>query len=415
VPSSTARARAGDASAGVGAPIAVLLEHYPELSQTFVVAELEALRRLGRTVRVEARRRAPNPNPEVPPEIPSGFLQDDARPTKAIALARLGLTRPARTLATLADQRRWMARERVEPVWALAPLASRLRRAGVRHLHVHFAFTIALDALRLGRLLALPYSLTAHAHDIYVEPIHLREKLEGAAFATSGCDYTVRHLRELVGSEHRERIHKIVMGVDVEGFARRTPYPGGRTVVAVGRLVEKKGFAYLLEAAARLEPQRPLERLVVVGDGPLRADLEEQRGRLGLERRVELVGARTPREIRDLLERADLLAMPSVVASNGDRDSMPVVVKEALAMEIPVIASDEVGLPELVKREWGRLVPPGDAFALAHALDEVASLSREERIGMGRRGREWVIEHCNVDRETAKLAALIDASAAAWR
>lgn len=82
-------------------------------------------------------------------------------------------------------------------------------------------------------------------------------------------------------------------------------------------------------------------------------------------------------------------------------------------MEIPVVASDEVGLPELVKPGWGRLAPPGDAAALAEAVDEVLSLPREQRIAMGRRGRDFVVEHCNVDRETAKLAALIDASAAA--
>jgi colanic acid/amylovoran biosynthesis glycosyltransferase len=96
-----------------------------------------------------------------------------------------------------------------------------------------------------------------------------------------------------------------------------------------------------------------------------------------------------------------------VIASDGDRDSMPVVVKEALAMEAPVVASDEVGLPELVSEEWGRLVPPGDPEALASAIDELLSLPAEERIRMGRAGREWVLSACSLDRETARLAALI--------
>jgi glycosyltransferase involved in cell wall biosynthesis len=93
-----------------------------------------------------------------------------------------------------------------------------------------------------------------------------------------------------------------------------------------------------------------------------------------------------------------------VVAANGDRDTMPVVVKEALAMEIPVVASDAVGLPEVVRPEWGRLVSPGDAEALARALDEVLSLPPEERAAMGRAGREFVADHCNVRTETARLA-----------
>ena len=116
--------------------------------------------------------------------------------------------------------------------------------------------------------------------------------------------------------------------------------------------------------------------------------------------------------MRELLERADLLAMPCVVAANGDRDSMPVVVKEAMAMEIPVVATDEVGLPELVRDELGRLVPPGDAAALAAAIAELLdAAAAERRAAMGRAARAHVIEHADVHRETAKLAELIRGSA----
>jgi glycosyltransferase involved in cell wall biosynthesis len=99
------------------------------------------------------------------------------------------------------------------------------------------------------------------------------------------------------------------------------------------------------------------------------------------------------------------------VAADGDRDSMPVVVKEALAMEIPVVASDEVGLPELVRPEFGRLVRPGDANALATAIRELLALGPEERAAMGRAGREHVLAHCDVDRETRRLADLIESAA----
>ena len=122
---------------------------------------------------------------------------------------------------------------------------------------------------------------------------------------------------------------------------------------------------------------------------------------------VELLGPRDPDEVRELLERADVLAMPCVVAADGDRDSMPVVVKEALAMEVPVVASNEVGLPELVKPGWGTLVSPGDPIALADALEELLALPRDQRIAMGRRGREWVLKHCSVEREAERLARLV--------
>jgi glycosyltransferase involved in cell wall biosynthesis len=107
------------------------------------------------------------------------------------------------------------------------------------------------------------------------------------------------------------------------------------------------------------------------------------------------------------LEDAAVLAAPSVIAADGDRDTMPVVVKEALAMEVPVVASDEVGLPEVVRPEWGRLVPPGDARALAAAISELLALPLDQRREMGRAGRGFVLEECSLRRETERLVALI--------
>jgi glycosyltransferase involved in cell wall biosynthesis len=108
------------------------------------------------------------------------------------------------------------------------------------------------------------------------------------------------------------------------------------------------------------------------------------------------------------LEQADLLALPCVVASDGDRDSMPVVVKEALAMEVPVVGSDEVGMPEMIQSEWGRLVPPRDAGALAGAIRELLDLPVEQRVEMGRRGREYVVRNFSVRAGAQKLEGLID-------
>jgi glycosyltransferase involved in cell wall biosynthesis len=289
----------------------------------------------------------------------------------------------------------------------LAPVARRLRRAGVRHLHAHFAAGAALDALRLARLLGLPWSLTAHAYDIYSHPRNLRGKLAAAAFVTSGCDYTVRDLRALMPPGREPDVHEIVMGVDLERFRRAAPYPAGHTVIAVGRLVEKKGFQHLIDALGLLEGSGAVDRLVLVGSGPLEHDLRERAERAGAAQRIDWAGARAPAEVRELLERADLLAMPCVVAADGDRDSMPVVVKEALAMELPVVCSDEVGLPELVRPEWGRLVPPGDPAALAGAIGELLELPAERRSEMGRAGRSFVGGFADVHTETAKLAALI--------
>jgi glycosyltransferase involved in cell wall biosynthesis len=151
-------------------------------------------------------------------------------------------------------------------------------------------------------------------------------------------------------------------------------------------------------------------RVVIAGDGPLRPRLEAQVAELGLEDIVELPTAPGPDAVRDLLEGADVLVAPCVVAADGDRDSMPVVVKEALAMSVPVVATDEVGLPEVVAPEWGSLVPPGSPRELAGAIVDLLALPGERRAAMGAAGRAFVLEHCNVDREAERLAALIRAS-----
>lgn len=376
--------------------LTVVVDWFPELSESFVTGEVGALRALGHDVRVEAGRHAGAPNHAAAAAVAASYMSDDTPAERVRALAWLAARHPVRCLRDVISQRRWRREEGVRRLRTLAPAARRAAVSGTRHLHAHFATGAALDAMRLGALLELPYSVMTHGYDIFGLPANLREKHERAAFAATACDYSARHLRGRAGVEART----LVVGVDPDVFSRRQPYPGGRTVVAVARLVEKKGLRDLIDAAA----QAHVDRVVIAGDGPLRPELAAQVESLGLGGVVELVGGQTPDRVRALLERADVLAAPCVVASDGDRDTMPVVVKEALAMEIPVVATDEVGLPEVVRPEWGRLVPPGDPRALAAAIDELLALPPGERAAMGRAGRAFVSEHCNLHTESAKLA-----------
>ena len=390
-----------------GAPrLVVVTDAFPARSETFIYNEIRALCDAGWSVRVESSARPARPERAVSREVPITYLEDDPPTDKLRDLAWLGCRHPIRFLRDRARRRAW-GREAVWPLAGLAPAARRLARGAEPHMHVHFAALAALHALRIGRLVGVPYSLAAHAHDIFQSPRNLEEKLIRARFVAAPCEYTAAHLRGLVAPKHRARIHVVVMGIDGERFRRRRPYSGGRKVVAVGRLVEKKGFAYLIEAAALLRSRAALEQVTIAGDGELRGELEQLIAQHELTTMVEIVDAWGGDAIRELLEGADLLAMPAVVASDGDRDAMPVVVKEALAMEIPVVATDEVGLPEVVHSEWGRLVPPRDATALADAIAELLALPPQRRSAMGAAGREFVLESCEVGRETEKLARLI--------
>ena len=395
-----------------GPALVVFTDAYPARSETFVEREVAALRAQGGSVRVESSARPPRADRDAARAGRVDYLEDDPPLRGALDLLLLAARHPLRCLSDLRARRRWLAQEEAWPLRALAPAARRLRAGGERHLHVHFAGLAALHAMRLARIAGLTYSVAPHGYDVFARPRNLAEKLDGAVLVAAPSAYTAGHVREQMAPERRERVHVVVMGVDGEAFRRRRPQPGGRTVVAIGRLVEKKGFADLVEATRLLGADGP-DRVRIAGDGPLRPQLERAIADAALGDRVEIVDAWGTDAIRELLEDADLLAMPCVIAADGDRDAMPVVVKEALAMEVPVVATDEVGLPELVEDEWGRLVPPADPQALAAAIAELLALAPERRAAMGAAGRAHVLAHCDVGRETAKLAALIRAAAVA--
>jgi colanic acid/amylovoran biosynthesis glycosyltransferase len=387
-----------------GRSVVVFTDAYPARSETFVYHEVEQLTELGWRTRVESSSRPSRIELEAGRATRTDYLEDDPPLRAALDLLRLAVRHPLRCLADVRDRRRWGSE--AWPLRSLASAARRLAAGGERHIHVHFAAGAALHALRLARITGATYSVVGHGYDVFRDPRNLPEKLRGAAFVIGPSEYTARHLRSLMAPARAADVHVIVMGVDGDELTRSRPHPGGRTVIAIGRLVEKKGFAHLIEAAARIE----LDRVVIVGDGPLRGGLEALIASRDLGDRVEIVDAWGTGAVRELLEEADLLAMPSVIAADGDRDAMPVVVKEALAMEVPVVASDEVGLGELVRPEWGRLVPPADPEALAEAIDELLALPVERRAAMGAAGRRHVLAHCELAAETAKLARLIEAT-----
>lgn len=402
------------AHVGPDAPlrVAVMIDTFPTLSESFVTTEIAELRTLGHQVTVEAVARTEVANWPAAEGLRTAFVSDESRRRKLLNLAWLVANHPLACAGDLVGRRAWGAQEDVAPLRALAGRARRMHRRGVEVMHVHFAARSALEAMRIGRLLGLPYSLTAHAFDIFALPTNLKVKLERAAFVTTGCDYNVAYLQGLVNAAAAARVHKIVMGVDGEAFRRSGPLPGGRTVLGVGRLVPKKGFDTLIEAAALLHAREPLDRVVIVGEGAERARLQALAADLGISDLVAFAGARDPAGVRAALASADVLAMPCIVAADGDRDSMPVVVKEAMAMELLVAASDEVGLPEVVLEPWGRLAPPGDAEALAGALGKLLARSTEDRAAAGGAGRAWVLEHASSAIETARLAGLLGQAAA---
>ncbi len=383
--------------------LVVATDRFPLPSESFIAGEIAALRKLGTTVRVEAVVRPARPRLGGTHGLDVRYQEDDAALARARALAWVLFRHPTRSFADFAYRRRLSAEERV-PLSAVAPLARRLAVGGERHVHVHFAALASANFLRAGRLAGATVSIAAHGHDVFATPRALPFKLREARFVAAPCEYTARELQEI--SPDAESVEVVVMGVDGEFFHRRVPYPGGRTVVAVGRLVEKKGFKDLIDAAEILGDDR-LDRLWIIGDGPLYDDLAAQIRRAGLDDLVKLLGSADALGVRELLGQADLMAVPCVIAADGDRDAMPVVAKEALAMEVPVVATQAVGLPELITDDWGRLVPPGNPQRLAAAIDELLSMPPSDRAQMGVRGRTWTLKQFDQASQAQKLLELI--------
>lgn len=403
-PGAATPAACGRVQAPAGDPaalpaVAIFVDRYPRLSETFVRNEVRELARVGHRVCIEAGR----PGDFPAPELPCSHLTDDLKRTRGGDLIWLVSRHPLRCLRDLGARRRWRAEEATRSLRQLAPCARRVARFRADHVHAHFAAGAALDAQRIATLLGLTHSVTGHGYDVFQSPANLREKLERASFAMTTSEFFVRHMQAIAPAA---RVELMALGVDAVAFRRSSPLPGGRTIVTVGRLVEKKGLEYLIRAAALLDDVD----VRIVGDGGLRAELEQLARDLRVEDRITFLGAR--RDIRRQLEAGDVFALPCVIARDGDSDSTPVVIKEAIAMELMVVVTDVAGVAEAVKPPWGEVVAPRDSVGLAEALDRLLAHPPERRAELGRQARLWVLENASLKRETAKVSAQITAAVA---
>lgn len=281
-------------------------------------------------------------------------------------------------------------------------LAHQLAGRGVTALHGYFAHRPTAVAAAAAGLLGIPYGFSVHALDARRVT---RDEMAGQATKAAVvicCNADAAAEVEAAG-HHPELLRH---GVDLTRFAAvPAPGTGPLTLLAVGRLVEKKGFDVLLEALALLEPS---VRLRIVGDGPLRAELAGQVVALGLADRVELLGSRTHADLPALYAGADVVVVPSVVDRHGDRDGLPNVVLEAMASGRPVVASDVAAIPAAVRDGvTGTLVPPRDPVHLAAALAALGNLP-SRRAAMGRAGRDLAEREFALDTCTAAFCRTLE-------
>ena len=360
-----------------------VLKRYPRYSETFVVREILAHEEAGASVEIFSMRppddahfqdlisrvRAPAnylymPAEGLLPESLAGATLTAAHFWKAMAEGSAEL--PG-LQARLEEVREAEARD----IYQGLQLARAIRRKNIQHLHAPFASDAATIARLASRFSGVPFSFTARAKDIFhdaVKPDDLRRKLHDAVSVVTISDYHLNYLRKTYGPL-ADKVQRVYNGLNLEEYAYRSPEDRPPVILAVGRLIEKKGFGDLVDACALLERDQLDFRCRIIGSGKLQADLLAQINRLGLENKVLLLGPVRQAEVAKEMHQAAVLAAPCIVASDGDRDGLPNVIQEALALGLPVIATDVTGIPEVVHHEkTGLQVPQRDPQVLAAAI-----------------------------------------------
>jgi colanic acid/amylovoran biosynthesis glycosyltransferase len=396
---------AARAIGGAVPKIGYVLKMYPRFSETFIVNEILEHEDAGLSLEIFSLRMPVDGRfHEMLADVraPVHYLTPDGHKTRdawaQLRLAHTALPGFGRALESL------LAAEAEDALQAIA-LAEAVRARGITHLHAHFG-SVATTVARLASLLTgVPYTFTAHAKDIFhaqVDEPDLRRKLRDAASVITVSDFNLRYLRERYGSD-AGGVERVYNGLDLRRFPYRPPGDRPPVVVGVGRLVEKKGFDTLIRACALLAERQPL-RCLIVGAGPEEGPLRDLVRTLGCQEHVELAGPMPQRRVIESVAGAAALAAPCVVGADGNRDGLPTVLLEAMALGTPCVATPVTGIPEVIRDgQTGLLVPERDPEALATALGRLGD--GELRCGLAGRARALVEAEFDITRQAGQLRA----------
>jgi glycosyltransferase involved in cell wall biosynthesis len=351
--------------------IAVVVSGWPRLSESFALNELLALHKAGMLVKVFATKRG-------------------------------DLTEPHPATALLDQHVHHLGEGTAEQ--QAAEVLGVLGGLRVNAVHGYFAHQPAAVARIVAERLGLPFGFSVHAKDPRkVAPAELADRARAAACIVA-CNADVAQQLRAVGADPILAPH----GVDLGSFAPQPRQPDGRVeLLAVGRLVPKKGFEVLIDAVHRLDFDW---RLRIVGDGPLLLQLHDAARTAADVDRIEFLGARTHAELPALYHAADIVAVPSVIDVDGDRDGLPNVVLEAMACGLAIVGSDVAAIPTAVEhRVTGLLVEPGDVYGLANALNELAKDS-DLRTALGTNARARVESRFGLATCTDRFLSILGAA-----
>ncbi len=394
--------------------IAYITGEYPRATDTFILREVQGLRKLGMdvitcSVRTTSVEQHVGPEQKSEAEATFKILDTAKRPITLFTSHLRAMRQPARYFRALRLAMRTSPpgfRNHVYQFFYFleaAVLADHLRREGVDHLHNHIAKSSCTVAMVTSEMSGISYSFTLHGPDIFFEPHHWRldAKIKTAAFVCCISDFCRSQAMLFSDPSDWTKLHIIHCGVEPERYAPETR-AARPTLLFVGRLAAVKGVPVLFDALATVIQQHPDVLLRLVGDGPERQKLEATAADLGLQDHVEFCGYKSQAEVAEALSTTDVFVLPSFA------EGVPVVLMEAMASQVPVITSKIAGVPELVEDGVsGLLLPPGAVGPLADALNTLLG-DADMRAAMGKAGREKVARNFVSAKEAEKLMNLFE-------
>lgn len=393
--------------------IGYVLKMYPRFSETFIVNEILAHEAVGVEVHIFSLR---------PPidgrfhaalaEVRASVTYVDHTALKSTSLWQLLGAAADNSESFAAAVRELLAADVGDAAQALQ-IAEMVEQQGITHLHAHFGSVATTVARLVSLVTGVSYSFTAHAKDIFHEDVDaddLRRKLADASACVTVSDFNVCHLRGVQGNGPGDVV-RIYNGLHLDRFPFDDPADRPATVIGVGRLVEKKGFADLVAAMKILRDAGRDITCRIVGTGPLEHDLRRQVDDADLADVVTFTGALPQHRVVELVASSCVMAVPCVVAGDGNRDGMPTVLLEAMALGTPCVATPVTGVPELIRHdEHGLLVSEHDPRALAEAIEQLVD-DASLRSRLARAARRAIETDFDIARQSALLRQVFDTAA----
>jgi glycosyltransferase involved in cell wall biosynthesis len=388
---------------------AYLFERFPSFGQTFCYREVAELARQGVTPPIFSIRK---PKDTVSQDWDKQIVERVhylPEEKELLDEARQVAQRREITPEVIIALKEWGRRTDFLRLYQAVYIGLRLQRMGITHIHAHFAGMAARTAFWIQKFFGISFTFTAHANDVFAPrdfEIGLDKLVDVARVVVTETDYSKKFLQKRF-PDRADRIHRLYNGLNIAAFRRADFSPVSPMIVAVGRLIDKKGFADLIQACRFLAERGTSFRCQIIGEGPLEEKLRQQIENLNLRDLVELPGPKPQPEIRKYLAAGTVFVLPSVIDPEGGMDNLPTVIMEAMATGVPVVSTVTGGIPEMViDNETGFLVRAGDASALADAIEKVVvdpSLARH----LGEKGHERACELFSIEKNIRELLGLL--------